>query len=342
VNGKFYIQNIGIPMGAVLSPCLANIYLGVMEKFIESVPEILFYTRYVDDVLLLSNFTESQMEEFINKLQSSFHLTLTASANSLSVNFLDMKISYSYFYGKFFISPFSKNYILFPLPSTLFKRPFRQDVNIIKSQILRVWRNCTDDLSFSRNISIFLNILMGNSYFRKIRRQIITFLSPICIGDHVWTTSIPICRECKKIMKMKNIEIDKFILLDSRIISTKEPLKCTSPNIFVIAENHDSTFNLFLIRSIHEHIKCKMVKKSRFLPLGRLNEAKLIDILEKNTNLFYTHRKFLLKRKVPLSAYIHRVIKNPNKVYGVKCGLRSGPSFGKFFNKYRRIFQTCQ
>ena len=84
---EYYIQNIGIPMGGVLSPCLANIYLGVMERFIQGIPEIICYRRYVDDVLLLSKFSESEMKEFLNRLQSSFHLTLTASVNQLSVNF---------------------------------------------------------------------------------------------------------------------------------------------------------------------------------------------------------------------------------------------------------------
>jgi retron-type reverse transcriptase len=49
-----YTHN-GLPMGGSLSPSLANIYLGVLERKIISQysPPILFYRRYMDDLLFI-------------------------------------------------------------------------------------------------------------------------------------------------------------------------------------------------------------------------------------------------------------------------------------------------
>jgi hypothetical protein len=233
-SGHYYIQKIGIPMGGVLSPCLANIYLGVMEKNVQTLPGVLIYKRYVDDILLISLFNDIQIEDFIRTLQSSFELTLTASYNPMAVNFLDTNISYSRIFHKFFLSPFTKNVLLFPLPSTLFRRPFYVDVNIIKSQILRVWRLCTNTATFSTAIEQYLLLLLDNSYFFKIRCQIIIFLYPIRIAHNIWSTSIPLCKECQYISQTQHIHVSKFLLLDTRLICTKQPLRCSSKNIFII------------------------------------------------------------------------------------------------------------
>jgi retron-type reverse transcriptase len=54
-GNQFFHQKIGLPMGGSLSPSLANIYLGVLERKIISQysPPILFYRRYMDDLLFI-------------------------------------------------------------------------------------------------------------------------------------------------------------------------------------------------------------------------------------------------------------------------------------------------
>ena len=46
----------------------------------------------MDDILLISSFTDMEIKEYINKLQETFCLQLTNSYNKQAVNFLDMTI----------------------------------------------------------------------------------------------------------------------------------------------------------------------------------------------------------------------------------------------------------
>ena len=62
-NNKFYIQVDGVPMGSLLGPILANIFLSHHEEnwlnkcLIESKPN--FYRRYVGDIFVLFESFES-------------------------------------------------------------------------------------------------------------------------------------------------------------------------------------------------------------------------------------------------------------------------------------------
>ena len=58
-DGKFYLQPDGLPMGSPLSSILSEIFLQHIENsYIEDIKKqvnIIFYSRYVDDILIIYN-----------------------------------------------------------------------------------------------------------------------------------------------------------------------------------------------------------------------------------------------------------------------------------------------
>ncbi|HEI8821585.1 TPA: RNA-directed DNA polymerase [Serratia marcescens] len=61
-------QNSGLPRGLEISPVLSEIYLIDFDNFIKTHIDVLYYSRFVDDILLIttSNEDESEFLNFIN------------------------------------------------------------------------------------------------------------------------------------------------------------------------------------------------------------------------------------------------------------------------------------
>ena len=73
-QGTFYDQIDGVAMGSPLGPVLANLFMGYYETiwlntFREG--EIIFYRRYVDDIICLFN-CESDADKFFEFLNSQY------------------------------------------------------------------------------------------------------------------------------------------------------------------------------------------------------------------------------------------------------------------------------
>lgn len=99
-NGITYCQKDGLSMGSPLSPLLADIFMDNLENeyILKNNPftkNILYYYRYVDDILCLWNNDIDVLKEFlsfINSLHQKINFTLEIQNNN-SINFLDLKIS---------------------------------------------------------------------------------------------------------------------------------------------------------------------------------------------------------------------------------------------------------
>ena len=108
VGEDFYLQKLGLAMGSRLSGALANIYLGILEKNISQSDKIVLFLRFMDDILMVTYFSDAEMNKFIEDLQIAYQLNLTGSYNRHSVNYLDMTISYSPSSQNLEVHPFSK------------------------------------------------------------------------------------------------------------------------------------------------------------------------------------------------------------------------------------------
>lgn len=97
-NGMFYKQNDGLPMGSPLSPLLAEIFMNNLELQIQTLPlakNLVYWYRYVDDVLILWRGTTRQLSTFhkqLNALHKNIKFTLEIEQEN-TINYLDLKIT---------------------------------------------------------------------------------------------------------------------------------------------------------------------------------------------------------------------------------------------------------
>ena len=97
---KFYKQYSGLPMGSPLSPLLAEIFMNNFEHTLLTsghplIKNIVYWYRYVDDILCLWTGTDRQLQKFlthINSIHKCIQFTIEIE-NNQSINFLDLTIS---------------------------------------------------------------------------------------------------------------------------------------------------------------------------------------------------------------------------------------------------------
>ncbi len=91
-NEKYYLQVGGTAMGTILAPSLANIFLGSLEnKLLAKAPcKPDLYLRYIDDIFCVFTTSRSQVEEFIDFMNSQHNtIKFTADISEEEVTFLD-------------------------------------------------------------------------------------------------------------------------------------------------------------------------------------------------------------------------------------------------------------
>lgn len=99
-NNQFYKQVEGLAMGSPLSPLLAEIFMAKFEEklFMSNNPflnKIVYWYRYVDDVLCLFNGTTRQLHnffKFINSIHKRIQFTMEIGEEN-NINFLDLNIN---------------------------------------------------------------------------------------------------------------------------------------------------------------------------------------------------------------------------------------------------------
>lgn len=87
-------------MGSPLSPLLSNIFMDSLENKIQKLSlsnNLIYWFRYVDDILILWKGTSRQLQQFhlkLNDLDKNIKFTLEIE-NNKSINFLDLTITRS-------------------------------------------------------------------------------------------------------------------------------------------------------------------------------------------------------------------------------------------------------
>ena len=93
-DGEFYIQTWGVAMGNIASPEISDLVMyGLEKEFILTDPNILYYARYRDDLLILYQPRPNELANLISKLNRC-HKTLkfTSEISDQQVTFLDLQI----------------------------------------------------------------------------------------------------------------------------------------------------------------------------------------------------------------------------------------------------------
>ncbi|XP_045470675.1 uncharacterized protein LOC123677962 [Harmonia axyridis] len=96
-NNLFYVQKSGLAMGSNLSPLLAEVFMSNLESTISQHPsfsKILFWHRYVDDILALFKGTLDDLNNFLillNSFNPRIQFTMEVESDN-KLPFLDLMI----------------------------------------------------------------------------------------------------------------------------------------------------------------------------------------------------------------------------------------------------------
>ena len=163
-NQKYYVQILGIAMGSVCGPTIANIFVNYFEKKWLSIQKPLYYKRFIDDLFIIFIDDGNFNFDFLN---SSFNPLNLSNEYGNKVNFLDLEIFYEKFVKKVFFRIFFKKTNTFSYLLTSSNHPQHIFDNIPKSIFLRVKKNCSYELDYFYFSTIIMKQLLSCGYEYK-------------------------------------------------------------------------------------------------------------------------------------------------------------------------------
>ncbi len=167
-DNDFYRQIKGIAMGAICGPAIANIVVYKLERKWLPIHRPILYKRFIDDIFILS---EQEIDE--ENFQSFFKdLKLNIIKNS-HVQFLDLDISFNYFFNRIETKLYIKPTNTFSYLSSLSNHKKSIFKNIPKSIFIRARRICSSYLEYLKFSRIFYFQLLDRGYKSKTLSAII-------------------------------------------------------------------------------------------------------------------------------------------------------------------------
>lgn len=233
-NSKFYLQVKGTAMGKRFAPSYANIFMAHWEETALAVCPLkpLHYFRFLDDIWGIWIYTKNDFETFFQILnQHHKSIRLTYNLDSEKVTFLDTVI----FKGPDFEI---NNHLSFKVHfkdtdthALLFKSSFHPKHTfrgIVKSQLLRFSRICSQEEHFWEATNTLFRVLRTRGYSRSfLRRCLRSFRVPRAQGAEkrellpLVTTYSTISSQLNHLIKTNFVRFtkDTRVLQKSRVIS---------------------------------------------------------------------------------------------------------------------------
>ena len=249
---NFYLQLIGLPMGCICGPSVANLFLYILEsKWINLNPDI-FYNRLIDDVLLISN-KEIDIQNFKTFF---FYLKLNTETGQ-HVIFLDLKISINNLTNKLFFSLYIKptNTFAYLLPTS--NHPQHIFKNIPVSLFKRIRRICSSIIDFFHFSRILFIQLLKRGYDPISLNGIIRNISNIDRSQ-----LIPYKIKNKNFLKEDSLKF--FIKYDASHDFIKDIYfkSCNLlKNNFIYFKNKN---NFIIINQIKNNLGCNLIQRFQF------------------------------------------------------------------------------
>ena len=171
----FFLQLIGLPMGCVCGPSVANLYVYILEKeWLVIHNNELIYFRFIDDI-----FIASLVPINLNEFKIYFlYLKLNIEYNDIVI-FLDLKIMFDIITGHFIFSLYIKPTHSFGFLLTSSNHPNFIFHNIVVSLFIRIKRTCTRLIDFYYFARILYMQLIKRNYNYKMLNGIIRNISKI-------------------------------------------------------------------------------------------------------------------------------------------------------------------
>lgn len=168
-NNTYYRQKEGLAMGSPLSPLMAEVFMDNFEcKYIVNEPHILFYYRYVDDIIILWTGTLRQIDIFVSKLNNihpKIKFKLEVESNQ-SLNFLDLTISKSQ--NKLDFQIYRKpTHTDIAIPSTSL-HPLQHKLAAFRSYVHRLLSIPLSKDNYNKELRTIYQIAVTNGYDEKM------------------------------------------------------------------------------------------------------------------------------------------------------------------------------
>lgn len=172
-NSHFYQQENGLAMGSPLSGLLSDIFMHNLEDnniINDSNPfrnKIIYWYRYVDDIICLFNGTKEESENFLTYLNSlSMNIQFTSENNSTNINYLDVTISNenNQHIFKIYRKP-TQSDLLIPSKSN---HPWKYKMAGFRAMINRLLNIPMNENNYIQEIKIIKYLAMRNGYNPKI------------------------------------------------------------------------------------------------------------------------------------------------------------------------------
>jgi hypothetical protein len=156
---NFYLQKVGIAMGCICGPTVANLYLYALEKYWLSINRPLIYKRFIDDIFYLNKgkLDQTDLNLQFENLKLSFLI-------DKKVPFLDLNVEIDKFRNKIKFSLYIKPTNTFQYLHINSNHPKYIFKNIPKSLFLKVRRICSEDVDYFFHARNLLGQLLKRGY----------------------------------------------------------------------------------------------------------------------------------------------------------------------------------
>ncbi|XP_023808293.1 uncharacterized protein LOC105358296 isoform X1 [Oryzias latipes] len=176
-NGEFFVQIKGTAMGKKFAPAYANIFMAEWESSAlqKCALKPLCYYRYLDDIWGVWTHSEQEFGTFLGTLNShNPSIKLKSTCHASSVDFLDtttFKGSDFHTTHKLDIKVYFKPTDTHALLHKTSFHPKHTFAGLVKSQLLRFHRICTQQADFKKATKILFSALYTRGYSRSFLRK---------------------------------------------------------------------------------------------------------------------------------------------------------------------------
>ena len=171
---KIYFQVQGIAMGTNSAVHLANLYLAkLVDPIVISNPNVIYYKRYIDDLLLIFRGTQQELLSFTQRLHEINHMIkFTSEVSNTDINFLDLHIYFNY--GNLEINTYFKSISKFTYIPPHSTHPSSMLKGMIIGELTRYYRTNTKENTFLLTLDLFKNRLLNRGYYSSYIDNIFT------------------------------------------------------------------------------------------------------------------------------------------------------------------------
>ena len=182
-NGQFYLQMKGTAMGKRFAPSYANIFMADWEESALAASPLkpLHYFRFLDDIWGVWTYSEEKFHTFATHLNTfTTSIKIKYTIHHEEVNFLDIITYKGQQWKQTYLLDTKVYFKDTDTHSLLFKNSYHPKHTyrgIVKSQLLRFHRICSDQTQFYVATKILFTVLKERGYSRSfLRRSLRTFL----------------------------------------------------------------------------------------------------------------------------------------------------------------------